>query len=105
MKNKSAFTLVEILMVVAIIGLIAALGVPMSLNAIRNSEDRAKEINIASVEAAKEQWALENNKTNGAPVSWANISNYMGSTITSLTNLQVRGCSITIGNIGTKASY
>jgi prepilin-type N-terminal cleavage/methylation domain-containing protein len=105
MKGKRAFTLMEILMVVTIIGLIAALGVPMSLHAIKNSENRLKELNVAHVEAAKEQWALENSKTNGATVTWGDISNYMGSSMTSLTNLQVGGCSITIGNIGTKASY
>jgi prepilin-type N-terminal cleavage/methylation domain-containing protein len=105
MKNKRAYTLVEILVVVGIIGLIAAIGVPMTMNAIKNSENRAKEINVAGVEAAKEQWALEFNQTNGATVQWSNISNYMGSGITSITNLQVGGCSINLGKIGTKASY
>lgn len=95
----------EILMVVTIIGLIAAIGVPVFLNAIKNSENRAKEMNIAGVEAAKEQWALEYNKTNGVSVQWSNISNYMGSGITSQTNLTVGGCPIDLGKIGTKASY
>jgi hypothetical protein len=63
------------------------------------------EVNIAGVEAAKEQWALENNKTNGTSVVWSNISNYMGSGITSLSNLSVNGCAITINKIGTPASY
>lgn len=105
MKNKRAFTLIEILMVVTIIGLIAAIGVPLFLNAIKNSQENAKNVNIAGVEAAKEQWALENNKTNGTSVQWSNISNYMGSGMTSLSNLNVNGVSITINNIGTKASY
>ncbi|MEI8206795.1 MAG: prepilin-type N-terminal cleavage/methylation domain-containing protein [Kiritimatiellales bacterium] len=105
MKNKCAFTLIEILIVVAIIGIIAAIGVPLSLNAIKKSQDRAKEINVASVEAAKEQWALENSKTNGTAVVWGDISNYMSSTITSLSNLNVGGYAITINKIGTKASY
>ncbi len=95
----------EILMVVTIIGLIAAIGVPLFLNAIQNSQNHAKEVNIAGVEAAKEQWALENNKTNGTSVQWSNISNYMGSGITSLSNLNVNGAAITINKIVTKASY
>ena len=95
----------EILIVVTIIGLIAAIGVPVFLNAIQNSQTHAREVNIAGVEAAKEQWALENNKTNGTSVVWSNISNYMGSGVTSLSNLNVNGASITINPIGTPASY
>lgn len=105
MKNKRAFTLVEMLMVVAIIGLIAAIGAPIFLNSIQNARTRAQNVNIASVEAAKEQWALEKNRTNGSPVDWIDISNYMGSGVTSKTNLDVNGKSITINKIGTPATY
>jgi prepilin-type N-terminal cleavage/methylation domain-containing protein len=105
MKKNRAFTLVEILIVMTIIGLVAAVGIPLFTNALLNSENRAKEVYITSVESAKEQWALENNKTNGTSVVWSNISNYMGSGITSLSNLNVNGDAITINPIGTKASY
>lgn len=104
MRNKFAFTLVEILAVVAIIGLIAGIGVPIFLNAIDNARSHSKEVNVERVEAAKEQWALENSKTNGTVVQWGDISNYMGST-GSLTNLIINGASITINRIGTRASY
>jgi prepilin-type N-terminal cleavage/methylation domain-containing protein len=105
MKNNRAFTLIEILLVVAIIGLIAAIGAPIFLNAIQNSQNHVKKDNITSVEAAKEQWAFENNKANGTSVLWSNISPYMGNSTTSLTNLDVNGSTITINNIGTPASY
>jgi type II secretory pathway pseudopilin PulG len=95
----------EIMMVVTIIGLIAAIGVPIFLNAIQNSYTHAQKVNVASVEAAKEQWALENNKTNGTSVAWNNITNYMSSSITNQSDLDVNGCSITINKIGTPASY
>ncbi len=105
MKNKRAFTLMEILMVVTIIGLIAAIGVPVFLNAIQNSYTHAQNVNIAGVEAAKEQWALENNKTNGTSVVWSNISSYMSSSVTNLSSLTVNGTTITINKIGTPATY
>lgn len=92
-------------MVVVIIGLVAAVGAPIFLNAIQNSYDRARKVNIESVESAKEQWALENNRTNGTPVQWSDISNYMGNSGASLSNLTVDGYSITINRIGTEASY
>jgi prepilin-type N-terminal cleavage/methylation domain-containing protein len=105
MKNRRAFTLMEILIVVTIIGLIAAIGVPVFLNAIRNSQKHTKEVNVAGVEAAKEQWALETSKTNGAHVDWIDITNYMSSSITNQSCLDVNGASITINPIGTKAIY
>jgi prepilin-type N-terminal cleavage/methylation domain-containing protein len=105
MKNKRAFTLMEILMVVTIIGLIAAIGIPLFSKALQNSYTHAQNVNIAGVEAAKEQWALENNKTNGISVQWSDISNYMGGGITNLTDLTVNGSAITINKIGTPASY
>lgn len=105
MKNKCAFTLVEILLVITILGLMAAVGIPLVTNSLKNSQDRAKELNVARIEAAKEQWALENNKTNGTPVQWSAISNYMGSGATSLSNLNVNGAAITINAVGTKAAY
>jgi type IV pilus assembly protein PilA len=103
MKNNRAFTLIEIMIVVAIIGLIAAVGIPMYTNAIKNSEARTKTINVASVESAKEQWALEAGITTGTAVNWSDISNYMGNVTSS--DLTVNGCPIYYGKIGTKASY
>ncbi|MGE4488182.1 MAG: type II secretion system protein [Kiritimatiellales bacterium] len=105
MKKKHAFTLIEILMVITIIGLIAAAGTPLFLNAIRNAQNRAREANIASVEAAKKQWAFENGKTDGTSAHWSDISNYMGSTTLSREDLDVDGKSINVNPIGTPASY
>ncbi|MFA6173481.1 MAG: type II secretion system protein [Kiritimatiellales bacterium] len=102
---KKAFTLVEVLIVVAIIGLIAAVGVPAFRNAHRNTEDNMKNINIAAVNAAKDQWAVISNKTVGTAVTWANIAPYIGNSITNQAGLTVGGCAITLGNIGASASY
>jgi len=62
---KKAFTLVEILIVVAIIGLLAAIGVPSFINARKNAEDNMKTVNVSAVNAAKDQWAIINNKSTG----------------------------------------
>jgi len=102
--KKRAFTLVEILVVVAIIGLLAAVGLPAFLNSRKGASDQIKEINISSVEAAKEQWAIIENKAPGTSVSWNNIKDYIGG-VTSQSDLDVDGDSITINSIGTKASY
>jgi len=103
--KKSAFTLVEVLVVVAILGLIAAVGIPAFLNSRQGASDNIKEINVASVEAAKEQWAIINNKSPGASVSWSNIEDYIGGGVSSQGDLDVDGDSITLNNVGIRASY
>ena len=102
---KKAFTLIEILIVVAIIGLLAAVGIPAFRNSQKNALDEMKDINVAAVNAAKDQWAIVNNKATGTAVVWTNISTYIGNSITNLAGLTVSGTTITIGNIGTSASY
>jgi len=102
---KKAFTLVEILIVVAIIGLIAAVGIPSFIGARQGAQDNMKEINIATVNAAKEQWAIINNKSTGSSVAWTNIAPYIGNNVTNPSQLNVGGCDINLGAIGTSASY
>ena len=104
-KNTSAFTLIEIMVVVTIIALISVIGIPAIRNSFSQGSYRVKEINIASVEAAKEQWALLNNKLDGTSVTWENIEDYMGYGIDELSELDVNGDTITINVIGTQASY
>jgi len=103
--KKRAFTLVEILVVVAILGLLAAVGIPNLLNSRQNANDKMKEINISSVEGAKEQWAIIENKLPGSTVTWNNIKDYVGGSASVQSDLDVAGDSITINAVGTKASY
>lgn len=102
---KKAFTLIEILIVVAIIGLLAALGIPSFLNARTNSEENMKTVNVSAVNAAKEQWAIIDNKATGTEVEWANISAYIGGTITNQAGLKVGGKAIILNKVGTSAAY
>jgi len=104
-KNISAFTLIEVLIVVAILALITAVGLPTINNSLREAETRIKQTNVASIEAAKEQWALLNNKPNGTSVLWEDIEDYMGLGILSLDDLEVNEDPITINPIGTQANY
>lgn len=102
---KKAFTLIEILIVVAIIGLLAAIGIPSFINARKNSEDNMKLVNIAAVNAAKEQWAIIDNKATGTAVVWSNIAAYIGGTITNEAGLTVGGSAIHLNAVGASASY
>lgn len=102
---KKAFTLVEILIVVAIIGLLAAIGIPSFINARQNAENNMKTVNISAVNAAKDQWAIINNKPNGTAVVWSNVASYIGNGVTNQDRLIISGKTITLNAVGTPAAY
>ena len=89
MRNKYAFTLVEVLVVVAILGLLAAVGVPAMMNAHQNAQKKAGEINIVSVEAAIDQYAVINNMRPGEGVAFTNIMGYLGGSIRDVEDLDI----------------
>ena len=63
-SRKSAFTLVEIMIVVAIIGLLAAIAIPNFIKAREASQRNACIANMRQIDGAKATWALENKKVN-----------------------------------------
>ena len=76
-KRRGAFTLVEIMIVVAIIALLAAIAVPGFLRARKRSQ-AAKILNdLRLIDAAVDQYAIENNKTSGSTVQTADWIVYL----------------------------
>src|SRR5688572_8631272 len=76
-KNRGGFTLVEIMIVVAIIALLAAIAVPNFLRARKRSQATRILEDLRLIDAAIDQYAIENNKSGGAAVRWADIQNYL----------------------------
>src|SRR5438552_12346254 len=61
---KAAFTLVEIMIVVAIIALLAAIAIPNFVKARTASQRSACIANLKQIDGAKATWALEQKKVN-----------------------------------------
>jgi prepilin-type N-terminal cleavage/methylation domain-containing protein len=58
-KARRAFTLVEIMIVVLIIGILLAIAVPNFVKARESSRTKACIANLKQIEAAKQQWAMD----------------------------------------------
>ena len=60
-SRQSGFTLIELLAVVAILGILAGIGIPRMFGAIQNAHLSADRANIAVLQSAVEQWGVINN--------------------------------------------
>jgi prepilin-type N-terminal cleavage/methylation domain-containing protein len=75
--RRSAFTLVEIMIVVAIIGLLAAVAIPNFVKARAHSQMNACINNLRLIDAAKQQWALEFHQVGSVVPDLTDIGPYL----------------------------
>ena len=79
--SQSGFTLTEIAIVVAIIGLLASIATPTWVRARTTSQANTCINNLRQIDGAKQQWALESKQpTNALPV-FDDISGYLKSVV------------------------
>jgi prepilin-type N-terminal cleavage/methylation domain-containing protein len=75
--KRAGFTLVEIMIVVAIIALLAAIAVPGFLRARKRSQASKILNDLRLIDAAVDQYAIENAKATGATVDVTDWTNYL----------------------------
>ena len=73
--------MVEIMIVVAVIGLLAGIGIPNFIKSRTRSQLSTCLNNLRQIDAAVHQWALEHNNTDGATVQYDDISGYLKSSV------------------------
>ena len=76
-KDRKGFTLVEIMIVVAIIALLAAIAVPGFLRARKRAQASRILNDLRLIDSAVDQYAIETNKSTGATVNTADWTNYL----------------------------
>jgi len=79
MRKEKGFTLIELLIVVAIIGIIAAIAIPNLLNAIDRGKQKRTMADMRSIGTAIESYAVDNNfyPKNMANVGSAGITTHV----------------------------
>ena len=75
--KHAGFTLVEIMIVVAIIALLAAIAVPGFLRARKRSQASRILNDLRMIDSAVDQYAIETNRSTGSPVAITDWTNYL----------------------------
>ena len=99
--KRGGFTLVEIMIVVAIIALLAAIAVPNFLRSRKRSQATQVLEDLRQIDSAIDQYAIENNKAGGTNVVWADVQKYIktGTRLYSSNNADILGNAFTITSV------
>ena len=75
--KHAGFTLVEIMIVVAIIALLAAIAVPNFLRSRKRSQATQVLEDLRMIASAVDQYAIETSKSSGFAMTWSDLQNYI----------------------------
>ena len=99
--KREGFTLVEIMIVVAIIAMLAAIAVPNFLRSRKRSQATQVLEDLRMIDSAVDQYAIETNKSGGSTVAWSDVQKYLktGTRLYSSTGKDILGNAFTISSV------
>ena len=80
-SNPAGFTLVEIMIVVAIIGMLATLAIPNFVKSREQAYQKGCLNNLRQIDGAIQSWALELKKDSGQAVTYGDIKDYLRNSV------------------------
>ncbi len=103
-KGVKKFTLMEIMIVVAIVAILGSIAVPSFMKYRETAHNKQKEHFIQVVKMAKERWSMDYSKPQGTAVSFDDIKGYLP-LIDSYDQLTVSQQQIKINPVGSDPTY
>jgi type IV pilus assembly protein PilA len=97
-QHREGFTLLEIMIVVALIGMLATLAMPAFMKVRKQSQGKRIVNDARVIDSAIDAWAMENNKSDGDTVDTVGIASYSKSG--ALNTTDVLGNPYGIGPVG-----
>jgi prepilin-type N-terminal cleavage/methylation domain-containing protein len=79
-RDNKGFTLVEIMIVVAIIGLLAAMAIPNFVHSRVVAQANSCISNLRCIDSAKQQWAFEQRRQDSDTPQGSDLQPYLGRT-------------------------